>query len=189
MPRFLGISHPAFATADMNKTIRFWRDLVGLRLVYTQGEAGNRQYFFEVVDKVFIVFFEWPEVERVPYHHPGAPMKGPFTFDHLAIRIEDDEALWDMVARIEAAGIPMTDVVDHGLCHSVYTFDPNGVPVEFMCEVEGIDVGHAPFYNDPEPVETVNEGTDPVPGHWPEPEFIPGDERIVIPGDGHENFK
>ena len=188
MSKFIGISHAAFATSDMDKTIRFWRDLLGLRLVYTQGGPGNRQYFFEVADQVFIVFFEWPEVERVRYHHPGAPEKGPFAFDHVAIRVADEEALWHMTALLEAAEIPMTDVVDHGLCKSVYTFDPNGVPVEFLCATEGADVCTGPLFNDPEPVDTVKEGADPVPGHWPEPETIPEDERIVIAGAGSEDF-
>ena len=33
MARFTGINHLALATGDMDATIRYWRDLLGLRLV------------------------------------------------------------------------------------------------------------------------------------------------------------
>ncbi|MCG7918095.1 MAG: VOC family protein, partial [Candidatus Thiodiazotropha taylori] len=31
---FTGIHHTAFATHDINLTVKFWRDLLGMRLVY-----------------------------------------------------------------------------------------------------------------------------------------------------------
>jgi catechol 2,3-dioxygenase-like lactoylglutathione lyase family enzyme len=37
MVRFNGVNHLAMATRDMDRTIRFWRDLIGMRLV-----AGGR---------------------------------------------------------------------------------------------------------------------------------------------------
>ncbi|MCK7489334.1 MAG: hypothetical protein MZU79_03090 [Anaerotruncus sp.] len=32
----------------MDRTIRFWRDLLGMRLVAGMGKTGYRQYFFEL---------------------------------------------------------------------------------------------------------------------------------------------
>ena len=32
-PRYTGINHLAMATGDIDATIRFWRDLLGMRLV------------------------------------------------------------------------------------------------------------------------------------------------------------
>lgn len=46
--KFHGINHLAMATGDMDKTIRFWRDLLGMRLVAGLGETGYRHYFFEI---------------------------------------------------------------------------------------------------------------------------------------------
>ncbi|MCI5193697.1 MAG: VOC family protein [Candidatus Electrothrix sp. AU1_5] len=45
---FRGIHHLAMVTADMEATIRFWRDLIGLRLIHGFGEVDFRQYFFEI---------------------------------------------------------------------------------------------------------------------------------------------
>jgi catechol 2,3-dioxygenase-like lactoylglutathione lyase family enzyme len=33
MVRFNGVNHLAMATGDMDTTIRYWRDLLGMRLV------------------------------------------------------------------------------------------------------------------------------------------------------------
>jgi len=31
-------------------------------------------------------------------------------------------------------------MIDHGFIHSIYAFDPNGIPIEFSHNVEGIDI-------------------------------------------------
>ncbi len=54
-----GIHHLAMATRDMEKTIRFWRDLLGMRLVGGLGKKGYKLYFFEISPQNYIVFFEW----------------------------------------------------------------------------------------------------------------------------------
>ena len=39
MAKFKGINHLAMATGDMDRTTRFWRDLLGMRLVAGLGKA------------------------------------------------------------------------------------------------------------------------------------------------------
>ena len=46
--KFNGINHLAMATGDMDSTIRFWRDLLGMCLVIGLGEPEFRHYFFEI---------------------------------------------------------------------------------------------------------------------------------------------
>ena len=48
MAMFNGINHLAMATGDMDKTTRFWRDLLGMRLVAGLGQPGYRHYFFQI---------------------------------------------------------------------------------------------------------------------------------------------
>ena len=45
MIKFNGVNHLAMATGDMDKTILFWRDLLGMRLVAGLGQPGYRHYF------------------------------------------------------------------------------------------------------------------------------------------------
>ena len=190
MPGFNGINHLAMATGDMDETIRFWRDLLGMRLVAGLGQPGYRHYFFEISETDLIAFFEWRDVEPVPRRSHGRPVKGPFVFDHLAIGVESEEDLWELSARLDAAGFHVSDVIDHGFIHSIYTHDPNGIPIEFSHNVEGIDIRRDPQMVDVEPTAAALEGPEPRPGHWPEPEGpVPEDERVVVPGAGSEAFK
>jgi len=68
-----------------------------------------------------------------------------------------------------------------------YTFDPNGIPIEFC--VEQIDLRKKPRQLDEEPSDTALEGLEPDPSRWPSPqgESRP-DERIVLPGKGRKRF-
>ena len=134
MVTFQGIHHLALATRDMDETIRFWRDLIGLRLVAGLGGRAHRQYFFELAPDSFLVFFEWPRVEPVPEKDHGYPVSGPFVFDHVSFALGGEEDLWELKDRIEAAGFWVSDVIDHGIIRSIYCFDPNGAAVEFSAK-------------------------------------------------------
>ncbi len=56
MIKYNGVNHLAMATGDMDKTIRFWRDLLGMRLVAGLGQPGYRHYFFEISENDLIAF-------------------------------------------------------------------------------------------------------------------------------------
>lgn len=188
MTRFTGIHHPAFVTGNLDKTVHFWRDLLGMPLVYTLGKPGNRQAFFSVSGNAFIAFFEWPQAERIPYRRHGSPRGGPVVFDHVAIAVDSEETLWEILAALEAADIPVSDPVDHGLLRSIYTYDPNGIPLEFTWSVPDIDIVAAPLFKDDDPPSAVLEGARPRPERWPAPEPVPEDEREIVPGEGREHF-
>ena len=186
MPRYSGVNHLAMATGDMDATVRFWRDLMGMRLVAGLGRPGYRHYFFEISGHDMIAFFEWPGVEPAPMKDHGFPVRGPVCFDHVSIGVADEEALWEVKARLEAGGFEPSEVVDHGFIHSVYAFDPNGIPIEFSWPVPGADPREHPAMADRAPRGATLEGPDPQPGHWPVPEIEPKDQRPVYAGEGRE---
>ena len=190
MIRFVGVNHVAVVTGDMDRTIRFWRDLLGMRLVVAIGEPGYRHYFFEISPGCMVAFFEWPQVEPVPEKDHGVPVKGKIAFDHLAVGVASEDDLWALKQRIEAAGFWVSEVIDHGFIHSVYAFDPNGIPIEFSWSVTGIDVHAQPVLNDRLPSKVAREGAEPQPGVWPSPsEDAPREERKIYPGQGAHNFE
>jgi catechol 2,3-dioxygenase-like lactoylglutathione lyase family enzyme len=159
MIKFNGVNHLAMATGDMDKTIRFWRDLLGMRLVAGLGGPGYRHYFFEISPHDLIAFFEWPNVEPVREKDHGEPVRGAFVFDHVSFGVETEDDLWALKDRLAAAGFEVSEVVDHGFIHSIYTHDPNGIPVEFSHNVEGVDVRAHPRMADAEPTVAAREGT------------------------------
>ncbi|MBF0585075.1 MAG: VOC family protein [Magnetococcales bacterium] len=184
MNPYTGIHHAAFATNDMAKTVRYWRDLLGMRLIYTYGRVGYRQYFFEIHGGGRLSFFEWPEVEKMAYKRHGDPVKGPFIFDHISIGVKDKEALWEMMARLDGADFPVSDMIDHGWFCSIYSYDPNGIPIEFSCDVPAHDISRQPLLNDEGAAEVDGNVVDPRSDLWPEPIPVLPEERVIVPGEG-----
>ena len=182
MIKFSGIHHLAMTTRDMDATIRFWRDLLGMRLVAGLGKPGYRHYFFEISANDMLAFFEWPEVEPVEEKDHGFPVKGPFIFDHISFGVETEEALWLLKERLDAAGFWVSEVIDHGFIHSIYAFDPNGIPIEFSCTAREVDLRKTPRMVDSAPSPITLEGPEPQPGHWPAPPATDPGERAVYPG-------
>ena len=186
MIKFSGIHHLAMATKDMDGTIRFWRDLLGMRLVAGLGKPGYRHYFFEISSNDMLAFFEWPEVEPVAEKDHGYPVKGPFIFDHVSFGVETDEDLWTLKERLDASGFWVSEVIDHGFIHSVYAFDPNGIPIEFSCTVSEVNLREVPRMVDSTPSAVTLEGPEPRPYKWPTPPPMSLEERAIYPGEGIE---
>ncbi len=187
--RFNGVNHLAMATGDMDGTIRFWRDLLGMRLVAGLGGPGYRHFFFHLSDKDLVAFFEWPGVKPVPNKDHGRPVTGPFIFDHVSFGVESEDELWELKDRLEAAGFHVSDVIDHGFIHSIYSFDPNGIPIEFSANVPGRDPRKEPRIVDRAPSEITREGAEPQLDKWPAVKKpTPKSARAVYPGAGSELY-
>jgi catechol 2,3-dioxygenase-like lactoylglutathione lyase family enzyme len=189
MVTYNGVNHLAMATGDMDKTIRFWRDLLGMRLVAGLGHPGYRHYFFEISENDLIAFFEWSDVEPIEEKDHGRPVKGPFAFDHVSIGVETEDDLWELKDKLVAAEVWVSEVIDHGFILSIYAHDPNGIPIEFSHNVKGIDVRKTPQMADKAPSAITQEGPEPQPGHWPAVASpTPKGERSIYPGAGSEYF-
>ncbi len=187
MIKYNGINHLAMATGDMDRTVRFWRDLLGMRLVAGLGRPGFRHYFFEITDKDLIAFFEWDGTEPVAEKDHGYPVKGPFIFDHVSFGVETKADLLNLKDKLEAAGFEVSEVVDHGFIYSIYAFDPNGIPIEFSWNVEGVDVRGEPVMVDSQPSEITLEGPEPDSDKWPEVDKPTHEEDFKAhEGQGHD---
>jgi catechol 2,3-dioxygenase-like lactoylglutathione lyase family enzyme len=185
MPTYNGVNHLAMVTGDMDMTTRFWRDLLGLRLVVGLGRKGYRHYFFEISKTDMIAFFEWPDVEKIPDKDHGVPVKGPVAFDHVSIGVESVDDLVEIKDRLTAAGEWVSEIIDHGFIYSIYAFDPNHIPIEFSYNVPDVDVRATPRMKDRHPSSVTLEGADPQPGHWPRPaKAEPVRDYAIYPGEG-----
>ena len=66
------INHLAFITNDLEKTIRFYRDLLGMKLSTGIGRNGYRHYFFQLADGAsHVAFFEYEEATLMEKKFPG----------------------------------------------------------------------------------------------------------------------
>jgi catechol 2,3-dioxygenase-like lactoylglutathione lyase family enzyme len=187
--RYNGVNHLAMATGDMDRAIRFWRDLLGMRLVAGLGDPGCRHYFFELSDRDLVAFFGWLGGKPVPEKEHGRPVRGPFIFDHVSFGVDSEEDLWILKSRLESAGFYASDVIDHGFIHSIYSYDPNGIPIGFSANLPGRDVRKTPRIVEAAPSQVSLEGPEPRLDKWPVVERLPSEsERAVYPGAGGELF-
>jgi len=161
-----GINHLAFITPDMTGTVRFYRDLLGMRLTAGIGHDGYRHYFFTLGDNTTsVAFFEYDGASKMRYKFPGDRTGEPVGFDHVSFTLGSREELFALKDRIEAAGFEVEGAVDHGLIWSIYFFDNNGIPLEATWAL--MELLEAPAIEDDDPLAVAAEGADPVPGHWP----------------------
>lgn len=162
-----GINHLAFITPDLDCTIRFYRDLLGMELFAGIGHDGYRHYFFRLGDgSTQVAFFAYDGASAMHRKFPGDRSDLPLGFDHVSFTVESRDDLFALKDRLEAAGIAVHGAVDHGLFWSIYFYDPNNIPLEATWDF--MEVVEPPAVVDDAPLEIVREGSAPQPGHWPE---------------------
>ena len=132
-----GIDHLALNTDDMAATIKFYTEVLGMRLVAVARtlDGGSdptgqpphdnlRHYFFDMGNDSTIAFFEYPK---------GTPKGDRDTLaamQHCAFHVSraDFEAAME---RLQAQGIPFVGPIDRVVRHSIYFYDNNGIRLEF----------------------------------------------------------
>jgi catechol 2,3-dioxygenase-like lactoylglutathione lyase family enzyme len=186
MAKYNGVNHLAMVTNDMDSTIRYWRDLLGMRLVVGLGRKGYRHYFFEISKTDLIAFFEWPDVEKIELKDHGVPVKGPVVFDHISIGVDEIDDLLEIKNKLASADFWVSEIIDHGFIYSIYSFDPNHIPVEFSFNVPDVDIRKQPRMKDKQPSAITLEGSEPQSDKWPVPDEGNGVENglRIYPGEG-----
>ena len=178
-----GINHLAFITGDMEKTIRFYRDLLGMKLTHGVGHNGYRHYFFRFGDN-HVAFFEYEGARAMNRKSHGSPTSEPLGFDHVSFTVDNTQDLCRLKDQLDAAGIEVTGAVDHGALGSIYFFDPNNIPLEVSWDT--IELTRTPAMDEQEPMAIVDEGADPQLGIWPEVvNPTPPERMIAHPGNGY----
>jgi catechol 2,3-dioxygenase-like lactoylglutathione lyase family enzyme len=162
-----GINHLAFITDDMVTTIRFYRDLLGMKLSAGIGHDGYRHYFFQLGDGLtHVAFFEYDGATVMNRKFPGDRTDLPLGFDHVSFTVASREELFALKDRIEAAGIEVEGAVDHGIFWSIYFYDPhNNIPLEATWQF--MDLEQLPAISEDDPLDIAAEGFDMQIGHWP----------------------
>jgi catechol 2,3-dioxygenase-like lactoylglutathione lyase family enzyme len=134
----LGLHHYAYRCRDAEETRVFYEDVLGLPLVHVVKESfvpstGEKNpfvhLFFELKDGSCIAFFDLGDnVKADP--SPNTP---PWV-NHFAMKVPSVQDVEIMKARLEAHGVKVLGITDHGFVKSIYFFDPNGIRLEFTAE-------------------------------------------------------
>jgi len=144
-----GFSHVGVSTHDMDRTVRFYEDVLGFRRVVdelTRVKAGGtlRQVYFDVGGGQFIVFMEPRNVAGIsPDYCTGinAALGVPLGMYHFALSVTSLDALQSLRQQLEASGVGVSAIIDLGHAKAVFLQDPNGIELELCCQTR-------PFNND-----------------------------------------
>ena len=131
--------HYAYRAKDAEETRHFYEDILGLPLYHiiqsdhvpSTGEyCPYTHFFFRLQDGSFIAFFDLGDDEAA-LPSPNTPL----WVNHISFRVDSQQALQDMKARLETYGIEVIGITDHHIFHSIYFFDPNGVRLELTAQL------------------------------------------------------
>jgi catechol 2,3-dioxygenase len=116
------IGHVHLKVADLDRSLRFYQDLLGFEL--TQ-RMGNQAAFLSAGGyHHHIGLNTWESAGGSP------PPRGSTGLYHHAILYPDRPALARAVRRLVEAGWPLTGASDHGVSEAIYLDDPDGNGVE-----------------------------------------------------------
>ena len=158
-PCWRGVHHLALVTPDMDATVRFYHGVLGMRLVATVMAGPMRHYFFEIAPGNTVAFFEWKGAGS--FAKPaGWRVEQTLQFDHLSFNLPTHDDLMALQERLRAAGVEVTEEVDHVYIHSIYFTDPSGIALEasyWLDDATARKEGDSAVFLDPDPVPAVRE--------------------------------
>jgi catechol 2,3-dioxygenase-like lactoylglutathione lyase family enzyme len=132
-PAWQGIHHIALVTPDLDATISFYQDVVGLTLVAT-GEAGEMHGRTAILHAggqyMDLHFFEMPTAQIFAPPDLSTMHWLPGALHHISIALPDEAAGLAFQERLQAHGITMTPVMDQGDLWNIVFLDNNGMMVE-----------------------------------------------------------
>ena len=124
-----GLHHMALLCSDVERTIRFYQDVLEFPLteiIENRDYRGSNHFFFDIGNGNLLAFFDFPGLDLGPY----AEVLGGL--HHIAISV--DPQTWERLKdKLLAAGVPCQ--VESGT--SVYFRDPDGARLELLADPLG----------------------------------------------------
>ncbi len=124
-----GLDHLGLKVTDMDRSLQFYHDVLGLEVVHTSGphENGGRSATLRVGGQKIDVFYRPDFV--------SADRDKPVGMDHLCLTVAADSMEETMESLRQHDVEIMWGPVTRGGTTSVYVFDPDGIHVELRLPV------------------------------------------------------
>lgn len=136
--KLLGLHHITAICADLERTVSFYRDLLGLSLVKRTANDDDptaRHFYFGDAGASpgsLVTFMEYPTMEH------GAIGTG--VVHHFALRVGSLDELSAWHDHLTAHGVQATEPINRTYYSSIYFRDPDGHIVELATDGPGIVV-------------------------------------------------
>ncbi|MBK5231280.1 MAG: VOC family protein [Thermoleophilia bacterium] len=134
--RLRGLHHITAICANLERTVSFYRDLLGLTLLKrtrNDDDPDARHFFFgdpDATPGTMVTFLEYPGME------PG--QVGVGIVHHFALRAGTLEELEAWFHHLRARGVQCTEPLDRTYFSSIYFRDPDGNIVEIATDGPGL---------------------------------------------------
>jgi glyoxalase family protein len=152
----MGLHHVTLVSSNAQRTLRFYRDLLGLKLVKRtvnfDDPGSYHLYFGDATGSPgsLLTFFEWAGAPRGNWGIGGV--------HHVALGTADQDTLLRWKRRLNDAGVAVSGPFDRRWFHSIYFADPDGQILEIATR--------GPGYAVDEPADALGSG-------------------LIVPGEGH----
>ena len=136
-----GLHHVTAISSDLEQTIAFYRDVLGLGIVHdgpSDDDTQTRHVWFGAGDGAagaLVSFMEYPDLP--------AAVVGVGSTHHFALVIETEAEQEAWRDYLRSRGVECTDVFDRGAFKSLYLRDPDGHVVELTTRGPGFSPIHA----------------------------------------------
>ena len=131
-----GVHHVALLSHDVERTIRFYQDVLGFpltELFENRDYNGSTHFFFDIGNGNALAFFDFPGLDLGPY----AEVLGGL--HHLAISVPPER--WrEQRQRLDEAGVEVQTIDS-----SLYFRDPDGARIELISDPLGEMYGNPVF--------------------------------------------
>lgn len=144
MIRTDGVHHLALVCKDMDATVRFYTEVLGMPLTAKLTlPGGAKHFFFDMGGGNQLAFFHFP---GAPEAQPGVTsaadrtlMSAHGTMNHVAFSVPSEDALWNAWDELKEKGVKSMWALDHDFCKSIYFRDPDGIMLEIAYWVRPLD--------------------------------------------------
>ncbi|WDE05084.1 VOC family protein [Thalassomonas viridans] len=126
--------HVAYRCMDTKETVEWYKDKLNMELTVaiaenevpsTKAPDPYMHIFLDAGMGNVLAFFEIPNSPKM-----GRDENTPTWVQHIALEVEDVDALVAAKEELEGKGVEVLGPVNHGVFKSIYFFDPNGHRLE-----------------------------------------------------------